>query len=556
MKELFHIYNASEEGLNKGLMLREDDKPLVEYLVNNAKSLNIINNIEFLCYEYETDESKIDISSYITAKKRKQDKEQYNYRHLQDTRYGELKLKFKLKAKDGTDTIVKRMLVPKVDRNGYITIRGKKYFLLYQLVDKSTYTTQNELTLKSCMAVTMTREAVTNKDTKGTEYTAPIYQVKMYKNERDVFNLYFAKMGITKTLQYFSCNTIMRLVEDVEDHDDEDTFLYFKVNSSLYIEVSKPMFEKFMYVRSIVFMIIDTCNNRTKLNTIDNITMWVEKLGSLSTTSQYNAYGKGQNQLMNFESMVDITALDLLSLHTMNKQNVLTVIRWMIQNYAELRKKSNMDLDNKRLRLNEYIASILSIELRKRVNQFIKDNKTSLADLKNIFKFPGDLLVQNLHSSGLLRYDDAVNDCDFFTKLKFTIKGPQSVGGKNERNIDMSLKGIHDSHLGRFDINVCGNSDPGTSGIITPFCKDIKGLQFSDENEPEEFLYEFETSLGEHFQEHDPDNTVIIRYKDSDDYYNKQETFRDIAKQFKMYDSYTVDEDTVLIQINIEDKTI
>ena len=99
-------------------------------------------------------------------------------------------------------------------------------------------------------------------------------------------------------------------------------------------------------------------------------------------------------------------------------------------------------------------------------------------------------------------------------------------------------------------------SDPGTSGIITPFCKDIKGLQFSDENEPEEFLYEFETSLGEHFQEHDPDNTVIIRYKDSDDYYNKQETFRDIARQFKMYDSYTVDEDTVLIQINIEDKTI
>ena len=31
-----------------------------------------------------------------------------------------------------------------------------------------------------------------------------------------------------------------------------------------------------------------------------------------------------------------------------------------------------------------------------------------------------------------------------------------------------------------------------------------------------EFLYEFETSLGEHFQEHDPDNTVIIRYKDSE----------------------------------------
>lgn len=422
MKELFHIYNISEEGLNKDLMTRENDKPLVEYLVNNAKSLNVINNIEFLGYEYEEDESKIDISPYIVAKKRKQDKEVYNYRLLQDTRNNELRLKFKLKCKDGTDVLVKRMLVPKVDKNGYITIRGKKYFLLYQLVDRSTYTTQNDLTLKSCMAVTMSREAVSHNDTKGTEYTAPIYRIKMYKNEISAFNLYFAKMGVNKTIQYFSCNTIMRLVDDVQDNDDDEKFLYFKINSSLYVEVSKALFEKFVYVRSIVFMVIDTCNNRTKLNMIDNVAMWIDKLGSISTTSQYNAFGKGQNQLMNFSSMVDITALDLLSVHTMNKENVFTVIRWMIQNYAELRMKSNMDLDNKRLRLNEYIASILNIELRKRINQFVKDNKTSLADIKNVFKFPGDLLVQNLHSSGLLRYDDAVNDCDFFTKLKYTIK--------------------------------------------------------------------------------------------------------------------------------------
>ena len=99
-------------------------------------------------------------------------------------------------------------------------------------------------------------------------------------------------------------------------------------------------------------------------------------------------------------------------------------------------------------------------------------------------------------------------------------------------------------------------SDPGTSGIITPFCKDIYGLQFSNENEPEEFLYEFETELSEYFRREDPENSVTFNYKDSDDYYDKQETFRDVARQFKMYDNYTVDEDTVLIHINIEDKTI
>lgn len=38
-------------------------------------------------------------------------------------------------------------------------------------------------------------------------------------------------------------------------------------------------------------------------------------------------------------------------------------VRWMVQNFPELRQKNNLDLSTKRLRLNEYIASLLSIKL-------------------------------------------------------------------------------------------------------------------------------------------------------------------------------------------------
>lgn len=422
MKEYLHLYNASEEGLNKELMTRQNDKPLVEYLVNICKSLEIINNIEFLGYSYEEDESKIDISSYIIAKKRKQDKEDYNYKLLQDTRYGELTLRFRLTCKDGYDSnFTKSILVPKADKDGYFTIRGKKYFLLYQLVDRSTYTTQTELTLKSLMPVTLSRHTMEFEDINGERFAAPIYVVKLFKKDIDIFNIYFAKMGVTQTLRYFSANTIINLREDIDDIDN-DEFLYFKINSSLYIEVVKAMFMKYSYVRSLVFMVIATCNNRVKLSNIDNKNVWVEKLGSLATTSQYKTFEKGQTLLMFFERMVDITTIDILQLHDENKRNVFSIVRWMVQNYGELRKKSNLDLENKRLRLNEYIASILNVEFSKRINRIIKDNKTSLAEIKNLFKFPGDLLVQNLHASGLLRYDDAVNDSDFFTKLKYTIK--------------------------------------------------------------------------------------------------------------------------------------
>lgn len=119
----------------------------------------------------------------------------------------------------------------------------------------------------------------------------------------------------------------------------------------------------------------------------------------------------------------------------------------------------------------------------------------------------------------------------------------------------MSLRGIHSSHLGRLDINVCGNSDPGTSGVVTPYCTDIYGLQFSNEFEPEEFKYELESDIDEYYARTNPDGCVVTRYEDSDDYYNKMEHFRDIAKQFKVYDTYHIDDDTVLIQITIDDDT-
>lgn len=67
-------------------------------------------------------------------------------------------------------------------------------------------------------------------------------------------------------------------------------------------------------------------------------------------------------------------------------------------------------------------------------------------------------------------------------------KGPNSLGGKSENTISVAYRGIHPSFIGRIDINVCGNSDPGTSGVLTPFCE-TKGLYFVDRTEPEEFKF-------------------------------------------------------------------
>jgi len=52
-----------------------------------------------------------------------------------------------------------------------------------------------------------------------------------------------------------------------------------------------------------------------------------------------------------------------------------------------------------------------------------------------VFRFSGDILIQKMHSSGILRFEDSVNDMDFWSKVKYTNKGPNSLGRKNSNNI-------------------------------------------------------------------------------------------------------------------------
>ena len=68
-----------------------------------------------------------------------------------------------------------------------------------------------------------------------------------------------------------------------------------------------------------------------------------------------------------------------------------------MQNFNDLRMKDNMSLDNKRLRCNEYIASLLTVEFSRRLNKIITlGSKATLVDFTDMFKFSPDLLIQKM----------------------------------------------------------------------------------------------------------------------------------------------------------------
>ena len=79
-------------------------------------------------------------------------------------------------------------------------------------------------------------------------------------------------------------------------------------------------------------------------------------------------------------------------------------------------------------------------------------------------------------------------------------------------------RGIDPSFIGKIDLNVTGNSDPGGTGILTPFIK-TDGLFMSDKKEPESKYFELVQSIEEALKnEYDYlDNIGIEEYTD---YYN------------------------------------
>lgn len=553
MRDFLKEYNnPNEDRLNFGLMNRDYDDDLIEHIIASCKSLEVLKYVEFVGYEFISDEKKIDLNEYMTTRKKTKKKTDTRYMYLQDSRYVELRLTFRLKCKGEKAMVTKKLLIPVPDDDGYYTIKGKKYFLLYQLVDASTYTTRQNLTLKSLMPVSIRRELKENvKDSTGEIHSAPVYKIMIFKKPMDIFLFYFAKIGVKKTLEYFGVENTIRFVSEERDKDNN---IYFPISSKILLEVNKHFFNKYQYVQSMTFMILNIVTNRLTFEMLEDKRYWVERIGSMNVTNAYNYYEKGENTLTFFDRMLDETTKNILKLHDPNKKNIYAVVRWMVQNYNELRRKDNLDLTNKRLRCNEYIASLLTKEFSQRVNRIISyGNKVTIDKVKDIFKFPGDVIMQQLYKSGLLRFDDRINDMDFFSKLRFTLKGPNALGGKNDNNISIKYRGIHPSYIGRIDINVCGTSDPGSSGVITPFA-DTDGLYFDANYEAEDGIYEMSKEAREHFRKENSDKMIIDLYDNCNninDLFDIQSQMSDIANGMSIREYEKEDADKMYIRISL-----
>ena len=442
----------------------------------------------------------------------------------------------------------KEMLIPLQDENGYYYIHGKKYYLIYQMVEKSTYTSKASVTLKSLMPIAVKRdvikatalmdnnitdEEVINDtadvlDIDSNEYNLPVYNVTVFRKEIPII-LFYLKDGFDDAMDFLGVSNSIELVTKPDLNDKYN--IYFQISTKCYLKVNKKLFLKYPYLQSIVGGILHVSTNRLTIQSFDDPRIWIKKISGI------NNYDKGVDILNFFGRLLDETTKKTVKIHQYHKQDIYTVIRWMMQEFTSLRLKDNLALENKRLRCNEVISSLLTLEFSKRLNKIIQlGDKATHDNYKDFFKFPGDILLQKMHTSGILRFDESVNDMSFFSHFKYTSKGPHSLGGKNSNNIGIKYRDVHPSFLGRLDVLVCGNSDPGTSGLISPF-GDISGFYFDDSEEKNNFTYLFQKDLAEELKKSNP-NIVYIKldFDSETDFYNAlldmQKYIKDNVKMF------------------------
>lgn len=511
MKDFLKTFHNeyAEKNINLAVGKREVEPKLYEFILDVFSSFERTGYIVLIDWKHITDESKINVSKFnVTRKnKNKNKKDKDNYINIEYDRVSLLWMLFRVEVKGETVYKEVNLLLPKFDENNFMYLKGKMVYLIYQMVNESTYVSKNSVTLKGLMPLCINRQSSVITDTHNNEYRTATYRILNFNKQFNPVLVFSARMGFYRMLNNLDCANFIR-VEDI-DTPEEDDWLYFNItnlttsktvkNTKIKIKVPVYMFEKYAYVRSVMSMIIQALNESKKpdMYNINDPNFWLDELGYLYTGDRNTSREIGKSTLVFFDRLVDRTNYRILRMYEFNKRNVYNLTTTIIQNFDAFKSKDNNDINTKRLRLNECIGAITSLRMGKSINRILsKGDKVTLDEVVGVLKIAPNLILRLLYKSELVTFNDVINDLDFFNGYKFSIKGPNAIGGaagkgkKSERKLTARDRGVPVTSIGKIDPDVCSSSSPGLGGMVTPFVKTYDGLFFNPEPEVQDSVFE------------------------------------------------------------------
>lgn len=475
---LNELPNDYRDMVNLDILWKRLDKPIEEYVFDALKGFEIIPDIKILGYEWDPDEENYDANDHIVRRKANKMK---LLKSISESRCGTMYVTVEIKGKDKSGNysvryFKKPIIIPIEDEQGYLLLNGKRCYLIYQLVDKMLYPSFGAVTVKSLMPICVRTSKDEFLDMDGNSYVIPTYSIQIFRSAVNILMIY-SNMCITKTLDFMEVSSFIRIEKRTDDTPSDPKVIRFDCgkNSDCIIAVKRKAFEDQVYIRSIVGCLINLFREfKVQYDVIDNWEYWMINTGGRGSVS------RGVYQHIFFNRLLDEVTRKELPINDFDKQDIYHLLRWIVQNYQALWSKDNLSMANKRLRCHEYISTFITAEVSKRINRIVGlGDKATIRDLYNAFRFPEDIFIAKLSSSGVLRYAENDSDIDLPQKAKYTAKGPNSLGIRDTRRIPIRQRLLHPTMLGYVSIDEVGQSDPGRSGSLTLY-NDMKSFYFDD----------------------------------------------------------------------------
>ena len=382
--------------------------------------------------------------------------------------------------------------LPRFVRKYYFRLSGNYYTTTFQIVDGSTYnnSTASQSKVDSITMKTMMQpmklfrgfKDLVDVNTKETvrliEYTSMIFS-----NSVNAIYYLLANFGLYGTSYYLGIDCVFL---DTKPNLDPNFYCFQK--NGIYISCPKIMMQDSVVQSYVATIYSGITKDVTSVNDLFDIRYWLSNLGKAFKNQNID---KGLFVLDSIDGIYDnITKRDL-HLSDENKEDVYSILRWLIREFVALRIKENVDVRTKRVRIADYIAQVYSTKLNKGIHR-ISDlgSKVTLKKvIQAIYTQPMFIINSISGMSNLVAYRDLVNDGDATTALKYTYKGISGLG-EDGSSVQPIYRYVDPSHVGILDLDASSSSDPGMSGMICPMTK-IYNHSFSEYKEPDSWKEEY-----------------------------------------------------------------
>lgn len=482
------------------------DKPLWKYVQKAVQDIEVLNILKLYRYDKSLDAPFIHVINWKWNPHPLAEEIQYRRREtgdklltksIGDTRIGILEFDIYCGARDKNKNIVQevvhnKLYIPIEDEHGNYLIDHQLYSE-YQLVDKLLYPSgNNSFTLKSLLPVVIKYEEATETSIDGYIVTSKVGMVKIFTTMEPILACF---MHIPSPLCYLGAFPILQFSDHVRQ-EDKDEYEYFQPipDRDIYVKAYKKGLVKFDYIRSLLVMALPLIRkyNPENIDELNSPEWWIYQLSYYDNIIEH----RGSCYQMHVARMLDTISANVLPIPDIDKRSMIALLRYVLQ--TEFNDVNIYSYENKRLRLNEVISTIVTAEVSEKLKKMFKFGMLlKMSDMQPAVKFRPDLVIKNIYKLGTVHVTDFANDLDYPQHLRWTKKGPNSLGRLDNHKINFVHRQLHPSMIGLVDL-LDYSKDVGQSGMISPWA-DISTISDVDTNKYPNIKYDLFKFIQEEF---------------------------------------------------------